>query len=153
MLAEFQEKFKEAQKQGNNIGACIRLKYKDTFLILRRSQTDKGAGIYEMPGGTVDEGENLEEAATRELLEETGIKISKDDLIPLGIFEFKNVETGKQKTKFAYSVSLEEKPEIILSEDHDDYLFLTKEEIEKLPRQGIDKDYLIWSDHCQILLM
>lgn len=151
MKEEFETKLKEARENGYNIGACIRVKWNDTFLLLRRSPTDSGAGIYENPGGGVDEGETLEQAALREVFEETGITIPAVNLLPLDIFEFHNLETGKHKVKFAFSVVLDEKPDIKLSDDHDDFVFLSREEIEQLGRQGRDETYVLWTDHYKVL--
>lgn len=78
-----------------------------------------GSGVYEMPGGSVDYGERLEEAAARELFEESGIVVDANQLTPLGIFKFHNVETGKHKTKFAFDVVMNSVPVITLSNDHD----------------------------------
>jgi 8-oxo-dGTP diphosphatase len=152
MKEQFEIKLQEARDHNFMIGACIRVEWNNTFLLLRRSPTDSGAGLYENPGGGVDEGETLEEAATREVFEEAGIVIPVDKVTPLEIFEFHNEETGKHKVKFAFSVVLDEKPDIKLSADHDDFKFFTREEIENLPRQGKDEPYLIWEDHYKVLL-
>ena len=40
------------------------------------------AGLYMLPGGKVDKGETLDEALSREVIEETGIKISSEDIKP-----------------------------------------------------------------------
>ncbi len=150
---EFAEKLKEAEVAGHNIGACLRVQYRNRFLLLRRSASDFCAGIYEIPGGSVDTGEILETAAARELFEEAGINVSVDQLEPIGIFEFHNVETGKHKTKFAFAVHLSDEPEIKLSPDHDEYKFLTREEIDALPRQGRDEKYVLWEDHYRVLCL
>lgn len=50
-------------------------------------------GIWSIPKGLIDAGENYEAAAIRELYEETSIKLEDldiDGLVPLGIFPFKN---------------------------------------------------------------
>jgi 8-oxo-dGTP pyrophosphatase MutT (NUDIX family) len=151
MKEQFEIKLEEARKNGYTIGACIRVEWNNTFLLLRRSPTDTGAGLYENPGGGVDEGETLEEAATREVFEEAGISIPIERLIPLHIFEFHNVETGKHKVKFAFSTTLDSEPTLKLSADHDDFKFLSREEIEVLGRQGRDEPYVLWEDHYKVL--
>lgn len=48
---------------------------RDEFLLVRRAESKKEhPGLWEFPGGNVDEGETAEEAALRELEEETGLK-------------------------------------------------------------------------------
>lgn len=147
----FLKKLQEAKLRGHNIGACIRLEKDDKYLVLVRSSSDVCGGIYEMPGGSIDDGESIETAAVRELFEETGVSLEIDKLQPLGVFEFHNIETGKNNVKFAFNIKIDSDIEIILSPDHDDYKFLTKQEIEELSRQGRDEEYLIWSDHYQLL--
>ena len=151
LTKHFEEKLKSAADASHNIGACIRVQWQDRFLLLRRSSSDSYSGVYEMPGGSVDGPEEIEYAATRELFEESGITALPEKLKPLGVFEFHNIETNKHKTKFAFTIKLDYKPEIKLSPDHDDFIFLTKGEIDNLPREGRDKKYVLWEDHYKML--
>src|SRR5260221_7947749 len=51
------------------------------LLLLRRSQTDtRRPGQWDFPGGNVEEGEYIENACVREILEESGITVSANDL-------------------------------------------------------------------------
>jgi ADP-ribose pyrophosphatase YjhB (NUDIX family) len=52
----------------------------DTVLLVKRAR-QPSQGLYAFPGGKVEVGETLEEAAKRELLEETGLRA--DDYRPL----------------------------------------------------------------------
>jgi 8-oxo-dGTP diphosphatase len=53
----------------------------DKFLILKRSENvSSGQGFWNFPGGSVEEGESLEEAGARELKEEANIDIKSKDL-------------------------------------------------------------------------
>jgi 8-oxo-dGTP diphosphatase len=51
-------------------------------LMIRRAN-DPGHGLWSMPGGYVDRGEVVEEAATREVREETGLEVEIERLIGL----------------------------------------------------------------------
>lgn len=46
------------------------------LLIVQRSATDYGAHMWELPGGTVDPHESVLEGAARELLEESGLRLT-----------------------------------------------------------------------------
>lgn len=77
----------------SNIETSIRLDYVQlvtvapvwgSMVLLIHRQSEPFAGMYSVPGGHKEEGESYEEAARRELREETGIK--GDKLIPLTVF-------------------------------------------------------------------
>jgi ADP-ribose pyrophosphatase YjhB (NUDIX family) len=53
----------------------------DGRLILMRRATEPGRGRWTMPGGFVDLGESVEDAAVRECAEELGIEIELDGLV------------------------------------------------------------------------
>ena len=53
------------------------------MLIAKRPPGRPLAGLWEFPGGKVEQGEEPEEALIRELKEELGIEIAKADLAPL----------------------------------------------------------------------
>lgn len=57
-------------------------------VLLGLKKTGFGAGKYAGFGGKVESGETIEAATLRELEEETGIKISMDDLCPVGHLTF-----------------------------------------------------------------
>ena len=48
------------------------------FLILKRSNDQMLGGLWEFPGGKLEEGENASQAAVREVQEETGLEVSVD---------------------------------------------------------------------------
>ena len=65
------------------VAAAALLDRNDRVLISRRPQGKPMAGLWEFPGGKVDDGETPEAALIRELDEELGIHVSEGCLTPL----------------------------------------------------------------------
>jgi 8-oxo-dGTP diphosphatase len=65
------------------VAACVLLNEARELLIAKRPPGRSLAGLWEFPGGKVEQGEQPEEALIRELKEELGIEIANVDLEPL----------------------------------------------------------------------
>ncbi len=65
------------------VAACVLLNEARELLIAKRPPGRPLAGLWEFPGGKVEQGEQPEDALIRELREELGIEIAKADLEPL----------------------------------------------------------------------
>lgn len=77
----------EKNKPGVGVGIMV-LNNKGEVLLGRRNEDPKkadsllhGEGMWTLPGGKLDFGESLEQCAAREVLEETGIKAGKLEMI------------------------------------------------------------------------
>jgi 8-oxo-dGTP diphosphatase len=58
------------------------------LLLARRSGVSYGDGHWGLPGGHVEVGEALVSAASRETLEEVGVRIAVEDLAPIGVIRY-----------------------------------------------------------------
>jgi 8-oxo-dGTP diphosphatase len=65
------------------VAACVLLDSDGRILIAKRPPGRSLAGLWEFPGGKVEQGESPEHALVRELAEELGIDIAAADLAPL----------------------------------------------------------------------
>lgn len=74
-----------AKSRGLSCGVFIVDKNKNILM-----QHVKGPDFWDIPKGGQKNWESLEETAVREVLEETGLIIKKDDLIHLGIYTYNN---------------------------------------------------------------
>ncbi len=97
--------------------------YQNKILLVRRAPDDSHPGIWEFPGGGVDENEKVVDAIRREVLEETNIELP---LLPKG-----EILTHPTRTALRIVVrfDIETKPNVVLSEEHDDFLFADIETI------------------------
>lgn len=103
----------------------IVLMKKDKILILKRSHYKKDGDVWDLPGGSVDFGENCKEAIKRECLEEVGLKLKGFKPLDIG--------SGKGYTKgqyiFALLYSEDFKGEVKLSEEHFEFKWINPRDI------------------------
>lgn len=112
------------------VNRCIILDKKNRFLLIRRTNTDYYApGLWEFPGGKLDEGQDLSNALEREVLEETGLLILPTTRI--AYTESQIVPRGKYKgLPYVALIGIGKLigGKIKLSEEHTDYRWVTKRE-------------------------
>ncbi|ATO57005.1 8-oxo-dGTP diphosphatase [Bartonella sp. 1-1C] len=72
--------------------ACALLDHDNRVLLAQRPQGKSLAGLWEFPGGKIENGETPEESLIRELTEELSIHVEQDNLLPL-TFASHNYET------------------------------------------------------------
>jgi len=94
------------------------------LLIVKRAVRREKAypGLWDLPGGGVEEGETLQEAATREAMEEIGIKIRQ----PQDYFYVYHYE---DKDLYVYGIiSKTNNTNVTLSEAHTEFKWISKDE-------------------------
>ncbi len=72
----------------STFGVNIFIRNEDKVLLIHRTDFD----IWALPGGGIDHGESVEEAAVRETLEETGLNVSIEKLI--GVYSIPKWRSG-----------------------------------------------------------
>lgn len=111
-------------------------------LVLRRSKTHPRHPLGpDLPGGVVDENEELKNGAVRELLEETGINVDANDLEEL--YSVKDtVGDNLPIHRVIYGLKINDsKPDIVLSWEHDKYEWIELSSLKGLERSnqlGVD---------------
>ena len=72
-------------RHGVPVGVHVIVERDGDVLLLRRAGTGFFDGLYSLPGGHVEPGESLLEAAVREMSEETGLGLHADALEYIGV--------------------------------------------------------------------
>jgi len=94
-------------KDDGSCAATVIAKREDGKILLQKEYAyPLGERIFQFPGGHVSEGENIEDGANRELMEEAGLKANKLELI--GTY-FINHRRSKIRMYVYLAIELEEK--------------------------------------------
>lgn len=101
-------------------------------LAVRRAADDFLGGSFELPGGGVDAGETLQESVERELLEETGLTVTRI----LGMFDGFEYATPKKPKVRQLNFLVEAGGEVTLSTEHDSFVWADKMDLGTLHMTG-----------------
>ncbi len=94
------------------------------YLMVRRSGKGSYAGRWEYPGGKAEKNEEYEDAAVREVKEETGLLIKE----PRYLGKYAWDRGGREATIIMFHCRTFDR-KVKLSDEHDDYGWWSKEEI------------------------
>jgi len=123
-----------------DIWVCVKslIIFKRRVLIIKRSNySDIGQGEWDIPGGGMQFGETLLECLNREIKEETGLTVRVDRLLYAMTTQ---ISPTRQIVGLTY-LSHADTEEVILSQEHTDFLWAIKEQLkERLPKKTLD-DY------------
>ncbi|MEM0267815.1 MAG: NUDIX hydrolase [Candidatus Korarchaeum sp.] len=101
-------------------------------LLLRRAKSKRNGGRWEIPGGSLKYGESPRKGAIRELMEETGIKVSPLSVFPVDTFGFLYSEMGVEFIIPLYFTVAEEFEPRIREDEHDGWGWFTVEEVKEM---------------------
>ncbi|WP_280438008.1 NUDIX domain-containing protein [Nocardia carnea] len=127
MTSRIEDLATEAERDGVQqlvVGAVV--EHDGCILLLRRPGNDFMGGIWELPSGKVDPGENLDQALAREVEEETGLRVTGIGRY-IDSFDYRS-GSGKRSRQFNFTVHCAAFEPIRLTE-HDAYTWtpLTEE--------------------------
>lgn len=98
----------------------------DAILLVKRSK-DPAAGLWTLPGGSLEVGERLTDAVRREVKEETGLDVVVHDL--LGIFE---VVGDPHYVILDYSATPTDSAEAVAADDAEEARWIPLTEVQHL---------------------
>jgi 8-oxo-dGTP diphosphatase len=99
----------------------------------KRADTKKFLpGVFELPGGHIDYGEQVEVGLAREIMEEFGMRVQIGE--PFGVFTYTNHIKGSHSVEIVYFAQfLDPIDRIVLDpEDHSEYLWIAADQIDKI---------------------
>ena len=114
------------------------------FLITKRAMDKEWApGWWEVPGGGVQAGEDSADAVAREVLEETGLDVSKAEGGLLFSYRRENIKEGDNYfvDVYRFTMNIKEEDLHLQTEETDGYMFASKEQIEAFAKEGIFLHY------------
>ncbi len=137
----------EKEKELNNFAKTILtvkaviINDDNEILLLKRSKKSRNSGKWDLPGGTLEKGELIEEALKREILEETGLEVEVDDI--LGTAEFvKEAKQFKDEKRGLRFLAYCKDEEVKISDEHQKFRWFSFDEaLEKLSeKDGFEQE-------------
>lgn len=110
--------------------AVARKEENGKFLALKRSERTSSSGFWNFPGGKIEEDEVKQDAALRELSEETSLE---GEILESGSPYISSGELGYWRI---FPFLIEVSGEVELSHEHSDFSWIELEELEKLETLG-----------------
>ena len=110
----------------------------DKMLVVQRSYQDQtGAGTWENVGGVMEFGETFEQALVREFKEEVGLSVEVDRLLYAVTFL---TRPTRQIVLLTFLCRTNDEV-VVLSDEHEAYLWASKEELQSLLPEAIKEDF------------
>ncbi len=122
------------------VGAIV---IKDNRVLLVKRSQPPGEGLWAIPGGGVELGETLQQAAEREIMEETGLTIQAKD--PVYTFEvIEPDDAGRPRFHYVIVDLMADyvKGEVNPSDDASEARWVTPQELEHLPVSEATREVL-----------
>lgn len=120
--------------QGAHLGANAIITCNGKLLLEKRRDCD----LWGLVGGGVKKQETAIDAITREIYEELGLRVSKDQFKKLGVYgepgRIAAYQDGSiwRMVVVVFALELEKEPEIVISAESRDMQFFSKEEIKHI---------------------
>ncbi len=112
--------------------------YEGKVLIVQRANDDEiGGGTWELVGGKIEFGEDLETALVREIKEEVGLDVTVDKILYATTFK---TDPTRQVVILTYLCRSNNR-DVVLSKEHIDYRWSTKEQLRLLLTPEIISDF------------
>lgn len=119
----------------------------DLSLLLIRRRAEPFQGMWALPGGFVDEGERVVEAARRELLEETGIDW-EGPLTQVGAYADPGRDPRGWTASIVWGSSLAQELPVFAGDDASDAAW---HKVGSLPRLAFDHDQIVAEARARLL--
>lgn len=113
----------------------------EKLFVPKRADTKKFLpGVFELPGGHIDFGEEVVDGLKREILEEFGMRATVGD--PFYVFTYTNEVKGSHSVEIIYFAAFEDPIENIKisPEDHSQFVWIAGNEIDKIITKGKGRD-------------
>ena len=119
----------DSMEQFTKVVASLIIWHENKVLLFKRqsnfNELNTGKDLWDLPGGKVDFGEQMEETLQRELTEETTTFKLNNSLSFLDILSYTIQDSTRitHRINLVYSLEYDKIPPITLSKEHSEYLF------------------------------